>query len=366
MTDAPIVVPLSAEVAVVITQDRVYFNPVVNGALVDSPVVGVPLAAVLLVQPGTLLKKLKVKPNRVTGLQTKIVLPPGPAVWIRAAVDVLVPTPDPRGLAAEIERRRRRVARHGGVVAAEVWKINPNLRVAGPHGFEPGGAHFAPARPDDAKWEALDSGPVGEPSPGTPPSAPVVPAQLPYPESLPVITETLGNGVRLSVSVRRTFLGFEPVQPGLVAETLPVSSLHVPLAAWHVVRAGTVRGGLAPLRWCAADGRTEIRMDLSDGPALWLWGPMREWVVATPRAAELAEEIRLRQAVGMRFPLSSDLGAERRTWLDLPTTKPVDTPEGRALPAVPEWAPTSPTLVPRECWTVTPPDATTDGVPAPG
>jgi hypothetical protein len=91
-------------------------------------------------------------------------------------------------------------------------------------------------------------------------------------------------------------------------------------------------------------------MDLSDGPALWLWGPLREWVIATPRAAELASGIRLRQAVGMMFPLSSDLGAERRTWLDLPTTKPVDTPQGRALPPVPEWAPTSPTLVPRECW----------------
>jgi hypothetical protein len=177
-----------------------------------------------------------------------------------------------------------------------------------------------------------------------------VPSSVPYPETLPLISETLGNGVRLSVTVRRTFLGYEPVPPGLVTETLPSASLHVPLAAWHVVRAGTLRGGLAPIRRCAADGQTEIRMDLSDGPALWLWGPLREWVVATPRAAELAEEIRLRQAVGMMFPLSSDLGAERRTWLDLPTTKPVDTPAGRALPPVPEWAPTSPTLVPRECW----------------
>ena len=128
MNDAPIIVPLSPDVAVVIEQDRVYFSPLVNGALVDSSVLGVPLAAVQLVRPGTLLKKLKLKPDRLTGLHTKIVLEPGPAVWIRAAFDVLVPTPDPRGLAAEIERRRRRVARYGGVAAAQVWKINPNMR----------------------------------------------------------------------------------------------------------------------------------------------------------------------------------------------------------------------------------------------
>ncbi|GGU34791.1 hypothetical protein [Lentzea flava] len=350
MTDAPIVVPLSPDVAVVIEQNRVYFSRLVAGAPVDSPVFGTPLAAVLLVQPGELRKELKYKIDQRDGLRTKVALPPGPAVWIRYKEDIFVPTPDPRRLAAEIERRRRRVARYGGLAAPEVWKINPKLRVTGPHGFEPGGAEFAPARPDKAKWEALTPGPVGEPSPGRPPSAPVVPSSVPYPESLPVITETLATGVRFSVSVRRTFLGYEPVPAGLVTETPPVSSLHVPLAAWHVVQAGTLRGGLAPIRWCAADGRTEIRMDLSDGPALWLWGPLREWVVATPRAAELAEEIRLRQAVGMMFPLSSDLGAERRTWLDLPTTRPVDTPSGRALPGVPEWAPVSPTLVPPGCW----------------
>ncbi|MGW4207387.1 hypothetical protein ACWEIJ_05315 [Lentzea sp. NPDC004789] len=350
MTDAPIIVPLSPELAVVIEQDRVYFSRLAAGAPVDSPVFGTPLAAVLLVQPGELRKELKYKIDQRDGLQTKIVLPPGPAVWIRAAYDVLVPTRDPVGLAAEVERRRRRVARHGGLAAPEVWKINPKLRVAGPHGFEPGGAEFAPARPEKARWEALAPGQVGEPSPGTPPSAPVVPSSVPYPESLPVITETLAGGVRFSVSVRRTFLGYEPVEAGLVTETPPVSSLHVPLAGWHVVRAGTLRGGLPPIRRCAADGRTEIRTDLPDGPALWLWGPLREWVIATPRAAELAAEIRLRQGVGMMFPLSSDLGAERRTWLDLPTTKPVDTPEGRALPPVPEWAPVTPTLVPRECW----------------
>jgi hypothetical protein len=350
MNDAPIVVALSPDVAVVIEQDRVYFSRLVAGAPVDSPVFGTPLAAVLLVQPGELREELKYKIDQRDGLRMKIVLPPGRAVWIRSNADIFVPTGDPAGLAAEIERRRRRVARHGGWAAAEVWKINPKLRVAGPHGFEPGGAEFAPPRPEKAKWEALAPGPVGEPSPGTPPSAPVVPTSVPYPESLPVITETLNGGVRLSVSVRRTFLGYEPVEAGLVTETPPVSSLHVPLAAWHVVRAGTLRGGLAPIRRFAADGRTEIRVELPDGPALWLWGPVREWVVATPRAEELASEIRLRQAVGMLFPLSSDLGAERRTWLDLPTTKPVDTPEGRALPPVPEWAPTSPTLVPRECW----------------
>ncbi|MEU0885304.1 hypothetical protein ABZ345_42500 [Lentzea sp. NPDC005914] len=350
MNDAPIIVPLSPDVAVVIEQDRVYFSRLVAGAPVDSPVYGTPLAAVVLVQPGELRKELKYKIDQSDGLSLKIVLPPGPAVWIRYTSDIFVPTPDPRGLAAEIERRRRRVARLGGWAAADVWRINSKLRVAVPGGFEPGGAEFAPSEPENGTWTAAAPAPVSEPSPGRQPSAPVVPAAVPYPESLPVLTETLRNGVRFSVSVRRTFLGFEPVPPGVVTEPLLSSSLHVPLASWLVVEAGTLRGGLAPIRRIAADGQTEIRMDLSDGPALWLWGPVREWVVATPRAAELAAEIRLRQAVGMMFPVSSDLGPERRTWLDLPMTKPVDTPAGRALPAAPEWAPTSPTLVPRDCW----------------
>ena len=345
MNDAPIIVPLSAGLAVVIEQDRVYFSRLANGALVDSPVFGVPLAAVVLVQPGELRDELTHRIDQSDGITEKIVLPRGPAVWIRYADDIIVPTADPRGLAAEIERRRRRVARHGGLAAAEVWKVNPKLR----NGFEPGGAEFAPPRPLNANWESVASARTGEPSLGRPPSAPVMPSSVPYPESLPVITEPLGNGVRLSVSVRRTVLGFGTAAPELVTETVPPSSLHVPLAAWHVVQAGSVRGGLAPIRRCAADG-TEIRIDLPDGPALWLWGPLREWLVATPRAAELADEIRLRQAVGMMFPLSSELGAERKTWLDLPTTRPVDTLAGRALPAVPEWAPISPTLVPRECW----------------
>ncbi|MDT7788170.1 MAG: hypothetical protein QOF58_6589 [Pseudonocardiales bacterium] len=356
MNDAPIIVPLSPEVAVVIEQDRVYFSRLVAGAPVDSPVFGTPLAAVLLVQPGELRKELKYKIDQRDGLQTKVVLPPGPAVWIRSTSDILVPTPDPRGLAAEIERRRRRVALYGGWAAADVWKINPSLRVAGPSGFSPGGVELAPSEPDKGKWKAMSPGPVGEPSPGRQPTGPVVPSDVPYPESLPVLTEPLANGVRFSVSVRRTFLGYEPVPPGLVTEPLLSSSLHVPLASWLVVQAGTLHGGLAPIRRCAADGQTEIRMDLPDGPALWLWGPVREWVVATPRAAELAAEIRLRQGVGMLFPVSSDLGPERRTWLDLPMTKPVDTPAGRALPGAPEWAPVSPTLVPRECWsTASPP-----------
>ena len=72
--------------------------------------------------------------------------------------------------------------------------------------------------------------------------------------------------------------------------------------------------------------------------------------ISGPRALELAEAVRLRQGVGTRFPLSSDLGAERRTWRNLSSTRPVDTPAERALPAVPEWAPTTPTLIPAECW----------------
>jgi hypothetical protein len=351
MNDAPIVVPLSGEAAVVVEQDRVLFIELVGGARVTTDMIGVPLAAVIKVEPGVLLKKVRYRtPDHSASHRLTFDLPAGPAVWLRAAYDVIIPTSDPRGLAAEIERRRHRVARYGGVASSVVWQTNPKLRVAGPDGFVPGGLHLAPAVPDIGKWEASAPAPIGPLSPGSPSNEPVVPATLPYPESLPVVSETLSNGVRFSVSVRRTFLGFEPVSPGVVVDAAPTSSLSEPLAAWHVVRAGIVRGTHQPVRWCAADGRTEIRTELVDGPALWLWGPVQEWVVCTPRAVELADEVRLRQGVGMRFPLSSDLGAERRTWANLSSTRPVDTPAGRALPAVPQWAPTSPTLVPRECW----------------
>ncbi|MDX8031451.1 hypothetical protein SK803_14595 [Lentzea sp. BCCO 10_0856] len=351
MNDAPIVIPLSDEAAVVIEQDRVLFTRLVNGARMATDVIGVPLAGVMKVEPGVLLKPVKYRtPEHSSSHPLTFELPAGPAVWIRAAYDILIPTADPRGLAAEIERRRHRVARYGGVASSLVWEINPRLRVAGPDGYEPGVLPGAPLEPAIGKWHSSAAAPIGPLSPGWPAGEPTVPAALPYPESLPVVSETLSNGVRFSVSVRRTFLGFEPVSPGVVVDTAPTSSLSEPLAAWHVVRAGTVRGAHRPVRWCAADGRTEIRTELVDGPALWLWGPVQEWLVCTPRAVELADEVRLRQGVGMRFPLSSDLGAERRTWRNLSSTRPVDTPAGRALPPVPEWAPTAPTLIPQGCW----------------
>lgn len=351
MNDAPIVVGLSDEAAVVVEQDRVLFTRLVGGARIATDVIGVPLAAVLKVEPGVLLKPLKYRtPEHTSSHPLKFELPAGPAVWLRAAFDVIIPTADPRGLAAEIERRRHRVARYGGVAASLVWEKNPRLRASGPDGYVPGVLPGAPLAPDIGKWHASGPVSVGPLSPGWPAGEPVVPAAVPCPESLPVVSETLANGVRFSVSVRRTFLGFEPVAPGVVTDAAPTSSLSEPLAGWHVVRAGTVRGTHQPVRWCAVDERTEVRLELVEGPALWLWGPVQEWLVCTPRAVELAEAVRLRQGVGMRFPLSSDLGAERRTWRNLSSTRPVDTPAGRALPAVPEWAPTTPTLIPAECW----------------
>lgn len=347
MNDAPIVVPLSDEAAVVVEQDRVLFTRLVGGARVASDVIGVPLAGVLKVEPGVLLKPLKYRtPDHSSTHPLKFELPAGPAVWVRAAYDVIIPAADPVALAAEIDRRRHRVARHGGVASALVWEINPRLR----DGHKPAVLPDAPVEPGIGKWHASAPSPIGPLSPGSVAGEPVVPRSVPYPESLPVISETLANGVRFSVSVRRTFLGFSPVSPGIVTDTAPVSSLSQPLAAWHVVRAGTLRGAEGQVRWCAADEQTEVRMELRDGPALWLWGPVQEWLVCTPRAAELAEAVRLRQGVGMMFPLSSDLGAERRTWRNLSSTRPVDTPQGRALPPVPEWAPTAPTLVPRAVW----------------
>ena len=59
MNDAPIVVALSDEAAVVVEQDRVLFTRLVGGARIATDVIGVPLAAVLKVEPGVLLKPLK-------------------------------------------------------------------------------------------------------------------------------------------------------------------------------------------------------------------------------------------------------------------------------------------------------------------
>ncbi|MGJ3587539.1 hypothetical protein ACR9EG_13045, partial [Lactococcus lactis] len=77
------------------------------------------------VEPGVLLKSVKYRtPEHSSSHPLRFDLPAGPAVWLRAAYDVIIPTADPRGLAAEIERRRHRVARYGGVASSVVWNIN--------------------------------------------------------------------------------------------------------------------------------------------------------------------------------------------------------------------------------------------------
>lgn len=357
MTDAPIIIPLGGDNAVVIEQDRMLFTVLRNGVRVATDKLGMALVAVRVVEPGMLTEQVRFEPpEHARTHKMKFTVGPGPAVWIRTMNDLIIPTPNAQQLAAEIERRRLRVARHGGLAAQAVWERAPSLRVAGPDGYRPGRGQGTPDYPADltgTAWQPMPALPTPEPMPGWPPQDPVVPQGLPYPEQLHDQDVPLGGSLRLVVGLRRLTLSHGPVPAGsIVAEPNPSpSTITVPLAAWHVIKAGTLRDAPGPIRWYAPDGLTEIQLPLTNGPTLWLWGPTAEWLISTPNAEALAHDIQQRRAVSMRFPISSNLGPERKTWHDFPDTAPVDLPHGRALPPIPAWAPPTPTAVPPDCWT---------------
>jgi hypothetical protein len=266
--DAPITVPLGPDKVLVVELDRLVFP--------DQPL-GLPMAALRVVAAGELDDQ-------------------GPVVWLRMKDDMFIPTPNAQALAAEIERRRRRVVELGGFAAQEVWARAPSLRTS---------TLDSPGAPALSRgvWRPLPMAAVGVPSPGMEIIEHPVPTDLPYPEQL---------------------LDYEVAGLGVTTHTLIRGQQTVPLAAWHVVLAGR----------------------LPDGPAVWLWGPKAEWLVSVPDAEDVAADIRLRQDVSMMFPVSSDLGPERQTWRDFPLTKPVDTPQGRALPPTPAYTPAEPTIAP--------------------
>lgn len=388
--DAPLIIPVPGRVrtpqdlrrdgvseqdlqaACIVELDRIWFGVLRDGApvLPPEPRPGTPppamaLAALRVAEPGVLNgldKPFRFHPPEHDGVRVDMVdCGTGPAVWLRYGHDWFVPTSGPQHLAQELERRRSRVARLGGYAAEEVWQRAPSLRETGPDGPRPGRGRDTPEYPPELArgvWQPMATLPVPAASPGMRHAATALPPDLPYPEQLcdyEVVLRRSGPPLRLTVTARRLLLSQDPVlgEPSVVAEpqvAAPVVS--VPLAGLHVVRAGAVTGMTHRLaqRWFAQDARTEIRLDRVDGPALWLWGPTTEWLLCTPDAAKLAADIQLRQWVGMRYPISSDLGPERRTWRDQPTTRPADTPGGKMLPVPPQYTPPAPTVIPPGSW----------------
>jgi hypothetical protein len=134
------------------------------------------------------------------------------------------------------------------------------------------------------------------------------------------------------------------------------SYLSAPIVQFPVIRAGTLSG--VPADWSvrvlASDARTEIRTDIVDGPAVWLWGMTHEWVLCTPYAEQLAADLRQRRRIASLFPLSGQYPIEFLTWAAYPDTALVETEAGWCLPPTPPYAPQEPTIVPPGTWRANP------------
>lgn len=389
--DAPLIIPVAGRVHVprelhrqggqeqdlqpgfVLDLDRMRFAVLRDGIPIHYPQPGpgipppvIPLAALRVAEPGVLSdlhKPFQFRPLHHEGVRVEAVhCGNGPGVWLRHAQDWFVPTPAPQQLAQEIQRRRLRVARLGGYAADEIWQRAPSLREDGPGGPRPGRGKDTPEYPPtltEGIWQPLPPlpTPAASPAADTPPTP--APAPTPaYPEQLPdheLVLRHSGPPLRLTVTTRRLLLSQEPLlgEPSIIDERpVPDSALSIPLVGLHVVQTGQLTGMSHRLtqHWFTPDAHTQIRLDRTDGPALWLWGPTAEWLICTSKAAELAADIRLRQQVSMRYPISSDLGPERHTWRDYPLTRPADTPHGRTLPPPPQYTPAAPTVTPPDSW----------------
>ncbi|GDY29360.1 hypothetical protein [Gandjariella thermophila] len=368
-----------------IGRDRFYLTATRNGLPIAWPNVthrggevvrnpGIPLAGVVTVRPGVISNLRKPVEMSVddwlTPFVDKVLLDNGPAVFLTGQYEVFLPTPDPVGLAAEIERRRQGVIRFGGWTMPDAANPPDNLRGGGPIDGRP--VYGMDAQPTfrritalfaEPTWQPHTPAPIGSLRPvGEPPSAPRPPRNVPLPESVPDQVWNLGganSGLQVMATVRRMVLGPAPLPriPSLSLERFPPEPhpfMSVPLARLSVVRAGQLSG--LPPRWAvrglAPDTRTEIRLTMADGPAVWLWGPTHEWVIPVPddeAANALVAGIRSRQEVGMLFPVALSSGPERSAW-QLSELRPVDGPQGRALPPTPAYAPVEPTIVPPGTW----------------
>ncbi|MGH3622352.1 MAG: hypothetical protein ACRDQ5_11260 [Sciscionella sp.] len=246
----------------------------------------------------------------------------------------------------------------------------PGLALLGVHAVQPGvlsGLSDAldvdvlePARNYAAEWRPMQPGAHREISPAAPLAPTTPPTEVPYPETVAEISLGLRGSLPLWLTVTNHRLSLSRQQ---LAQSSPVhleplwpqphAHIGIPLARFPIIRAG--RLAEMPRDWhatqLAPDTHTELRTDMVDGPAVWLWGPLDEFVICHPEADRLAADIRLRQQVGLLYPIAIDSEAERATWHNFYALAPVDDSQGRAIPTPPPYAPVEPTLVPPGTWT---------------
>jgi hypothetical protein len=388
----------------VLDYDTFYFGAIRSGLLVTSrqsnPGPHYSLAAVTVVQPGTisgLRKSFGQKFGSEEGHEFVygVTIDNGPAVWVQTkGFGCIVPTPDPVRLAAEIDRRRWRVARLGSPRAAVVWRMAPELRVLGPDGPEPGkpDRQVEPpmVRGEGGTWTPLHlaAPDVDRPTEVGTSTAPEPLTEVPYPETvddraLPL--RDFAPRLVVNVSNHRVRLSQQPLAAGdspfldqdidykmwyprnvspevrrKMATALDARNprekvrayLSAPIVQFPVISAGTLNG--VPADWSvrvlAPDAQTEIRTDIVDGPAVWLWGVGQEWVLCTTYAEELAADLRQRRRIASLFPLFGKYSAEFMTWATYPDTALIETEAGWCLPPTPPYAPREPTIVPPGTW----------------
>lgn len=401
--DAPLVVPVSGSCsfkgydrgdlrrvdpplspAFVLTRDAYRVGATRMDMLVASrqwaPFGEMSLAILTFVQAGEisgLSKPLRwrVTPETAAEFVETVTIGNGPAVWLRTPrLEWVIPTPDPCRLASEIERRRSRTVRLGGPDTAKVWKIAPQLRVQDEDGFRPAGPGDDRAAPSflakyGGTWTPLPTAPVDRDAPAPfVATSPVPLTGVPYPESLGDVVLPLSEGTPalvLNVSNHRIRLSQQPLMaaadpfrdPDEILETGPPRwgsrpYLSAPAAEFPVIRAGTLSG--VPDGWSirtlAPDALTEIRIDIADGPAVWLWGMTTEWLIPTPYAEQVAADLRLRRRVASLYPLIGKYSPESAVWNSYPDMELVETEQGWCLPPTPPYAPSEPTIVPPGTW----------------
>lgn len=373
----------------VLDHDTFYFGATRDGLLVTTrqSELGLrySLAAVTVVQPGT-ISGLRKPFNLTFGAESGrefvygVGINNGPAVWLQTkGFGCIVPTPDPQRLAAEIERRRWRVASLGSARATKTWQAAPELRVQGPGGPQPGVPVGTPTQPplvgdEGGAWTSLQIAQLDAPSAvDIPAGRPEPLTDVPYPEAVgdvvlplhasspPLVVNVSNHRVRLSQQPlpagQTPFLDpdIEFTGPSLNPSNpygVPRPYLTAPIVQFPVIRAGTLSG--VPAGWSvrvlASDARTEIRTDIEDGPAVWLWGVAYEWILCTPYAEELAADLNQRRRIASLYPWIGQYAVEKLTWDYYPETALVETDAGWCLPPTPTYAPREPTILPPGTW----------------
>ena len=384
----------------VLEYDTCYFGATLDGMLVTSrqsryePWLRIPLRSVLLVQPGMMggLRDNAVyyfKSDRSDEFVHFVRLKDGPAVWLQTEhAGYLIPTPDPIPLAAEIERRRQRAWQLGSAATTQALRVDPALadvELQKSGSISPGGIPSVPAllRKRRQSWVPLSFDHPGHFAPqARQPAEPL--ADVPYPETFPDVALNLRESyppLYVNVSNHRIRLSQQPLPSATTPFHDPENEgppqnngsgssifdwspgvrinkpyLTAPIVQFPVIRSGTL--SRVPAEWSvrvfASDARTEIRSDIVDGPAVWLWGMSHEFVLCTPDAQKLAADLRWRRRIASLFPLSGGFPVEFVTWWVFPDTALVRTEEGWCLPPSPAYAPSEPTIVPPGTWQSTP------------